>query len=1112
MDDEPVAEKTTLEEDSRHWERIPAENDIPTYYIYTERVQRSYMDGRRYAVIRLDNHLEATVVNDVHASTSAACMSIAAGRFNDPEDMAGAAHACEHLLFMGSRKYPEENAFDKYCDLNSGYNGAGTGPSDTEFYFQVASDALAGALNYFSAFFYCPLFHEDSVLHEIKVIDSEYSGGLQDDSRRLEYVENSLAHPAHPLRRLGTGNKDTLLGQFLALRAHDKSVKDKTGHLSRSPSEKSGNSHRSTEPSRTQSRSNVQVGDGDALKVAALKSKEKLIRWWEKEYCAGRMRLVVVGTEPLAKLISMVVKNFSPIKNRGQNPAPKIVYVKTIEKAYKIIIAFPIAWQAALWREKPAWFLVHLLGHEGPGSLHAYLQKKGWLLSLVAGVVNRGRGISLLQMYLQLTKDGFENHREVIVACFKFINLLHKSKFPEWMWKELELCEKLSFCFHGDAGSLSLARRMAELMAYPTPRALLIREPVLFWEWNEDLVKETSKNLDIENCYIIVAAQNHDQIPKGATWCKERWYGTEHIEKRFDTKLISEARKDNDITYFALPERNPFLPQHPHIYGVPVDKPKKRPALLRRTPLMEVWHKRNDRFWTPDAIVHIAARTPVAGATTRARILTQMFVDLVKDAFHEHGYFAKVADLDYKLFDATRGFEIQIDGYSDKLLILAHRILDKFKPFEIRKDRLEVMIKQGRRALKSDRLGKPFELSSSYLYYLIQDDCLSTEERSEALKNITVEELSKHVKALLSMLKLVILTNGNLRKKDVFELASLVEKTFEPGTIPENEVPKLRSRLLPKGCSFVWDLPVPNPKEANSSVSYYCHVGNKSDTHTYVTCCLLSKILAEPAFDFLRTKEQLGYTVFASALADIESIGWCLVIESEIDSRYVESRIDAFLMYMRRIIRDMTDKMFKNHKRSLQKIWTERDGGMARETDRFWGTIQDGYYAFKKLEKDAKLLPSISLDEVYSMFKTCLDPSSTTRSKLSIHMRSQLPPKAPENPPPPNVSRHASQKFLELLHKEHIIVSRDEYNWQCEVEPTLPEMHEYLKKTCFSEMLNSNHRKVKDLFRQLKSLVKNYPAEPALKSTQIKDGTKFKHSLALSGFATPVQTFEVEHQ
>ncbi|EJD08333.1 uncharacterized protein FOMMEDRAFT_75209 [Fomitiporia mediterranea MF3/22] len=1123
MEGEPATARTILIEDPENWELVPAKDLVPAYYILTIPVQTSNRESRKYAVIRLINGLEATIVSDNLLDRSAGCIDVATGKFNDPEDMAGTAHYCEHLLFMGSKKYPEENEFHEYIALNNGYFNAATGNSNTEFHFEVASDALKGALERFSAFFYCPRFHKDAALREIKSIDSEYSGKLQDDIRRLQYMEFALAHSSHPLRKFGTGSEDTLIGKRSSSNSSTRSANSTTGTLSGTE-----NSHISRELTRIPSKTDPQAVREEAKKVAALKAREKLKKWWKREYCAERMKLAIVGKEPLYEIIDMVVRLFSPIKSRGQYPAVvafpqqpygkeelgKIVYVKTIEKMYEIIITFPIPWQIPQWREKPVYYLAHLLGHEGPHSLYAYLKNKGWLLRLLSGHAIYGHGISLLKLTLELTKEGLQNYREVILTCFKFINLLRKSQIPSWMHQERYWIEWLSFQHDREPQALPLVRNIVDSMKYPTRRDLLLNGPLLPWEWKpweENPVKDMLENLDVENCYVIVAARNHDHTLKAETWHKERWFGAEYVQKRFDAKFISKAREDNDIRDLAFPGTNPFILKNIVIYGVGVNAPKKRPALILCAPNMEVWYRPNDQFRSPHAIVHIAAQTPFAGATPRAKILTHLIMDLVKDAVHEYAFYARVAGLGYNLFGTSRGFEVYFMGYSEKLRDLVQAVLIGLKRLDIREDRLQVMIKRvTRRAFKNERLSRPYEICESRLQYLIQDDCLTTEEKLDNLKGITAEKLSEHVDLLLSRLNFVLLTNGNLRK----EASRKSPKTSFATSSQRYIVSCAFNRfliLIPTGCNYVWELPVLNTKEANSSVLYYCHVGSESDRRTRVKCHLLSQVLKEPAFDILRTKQQLGYTVYTCTMTDIDSIGWQLVIASEYDTSYLESRIDAFLIHMRKVIRSMSEEMFENHKRSLQKQWTEEPKGMPDETLRFWYTIQGGYYEFDGGEKDAEVLPSIPLQEVRVMFETFFDPSSETRSKISIHARSQSIPKVPKHPTPPNVSKMASQRFLRVLNDEHISAREDEYKQQCDVEPTLPEMHKYLKKTCFSKLLSKNDCKVKEMFQQLNKLVEKYPVRPALKVKHVKNGTKFKHGLELSRVEILDKKFEVEY-
>ena len=57
---------------------------------------------------------------------AAAAMVVGVGTYYDPPECQGMAHFLEHLLFMGSKKYPEENAYDKFMSTHGGSDNAFT--------------------------------------------------------------------------------------------------------------------------------------------------------------------------------------------------------------------------------------------------------------------------------------------------------------------------------------------------------------------------------------------------------------------------------------------------------------------------------------------------------------------------------------------------------------------------------------------------------------------------------------------------------------------------------------------------------------------------------------------------------------------------------------------------------------------------------------------------------------------------------------------------------------------------------------------------------------------------------------------------------------------------
>ncbi|KAJ8928147.1 hypothetical protein NQ314_019327 [Rhamnusium bicolor] len=94
---------------------------------------KSESDKKEYKVIKLENGLIACLIADKtpintpsdeifdDESSSdeyaAAGLCIGVGSFSDPKEVPGMAHFLEHMVFMGSEKFPAENDFDSFIKV-----------------------------------------------------------------------------------------------------------------------------------------------------------------------------------------------------------------------------------------------------------------------------------------------------------------------------------------------------------------------------------------------------------------------------------------------------------------------------------------------------------------------------------------------------------------------------------------------------------------------------------------------------------------------------------------------------------------------------------------------------------------------------------------------------------------------------------------------------------------------------------------------------------------------------------------------------------------------------------------------------------------------------------
>ncbi len=77
------------------------------------------------------------------------------------------------MLFLGTKKFPQENYQKEFINKNGGNANAGTGMEFTTYNFDVNAKKFPEAVDIFSQFFKEPLFNENSTSREVQAVDSE---------------------------------------------------------------------------------------------------------------------------------------------------------------------------------------------------------------------------------------------------------------------------------------------------------------------------------------------------------------------------------------------------------------------------------------------------------------------------------------------------------------------------------------------------------------------------------------------------------------------------------------------------------------------------------------------------------------------------------------------------------------------------------------------------------------------------------------------------------------------------------------------------------------------------------------------------------------------------
>jgi insulysin len=151
------------------------------------------------------------------------------------------------------------------------------------------------------------------------------------------------------------------------------------------------------------------------------------------------------------------------------------------------------------------------------------------------------------------------------------------------------------------------------------------------------------------------------------------------------------------------------------------------------------------------------------------------------------------------------------------------------------------------------------------------------------------------------------------------------EEAVIPRAALEKRVVDLGSNDRNSSSSFLYRFAEFNEANTNSCVQIILQVG-PLDLATNATFAFVNHLLREPAFNQLRTEEQLGYIVHTSVKTSGDHIKALLfLIQSDsFDPIHVESRIETFLANFRNRILALTDEEFEANVDSVVATFLEK--------------------------------------------------------------------------------------------------------------------------------------------------------------------------------------------
>ncbi|WGK90099.1 pyrroloquinoline quinone biosynthesis protein PqqF [Pseudomonas migulae] len=158
----------------------------------------------------LANGLRVTLRHAPNLKRCAAALRVAAGSHDVPLAWPGLAHFLEHLLFLGTERFPAEQGLMAYVQGHGGQVNARTSERTTDFFFELPPQVFNGGLQRLSDMLAHPRMNLDDQLREREVLHAEFVAWSQDPTAQQQLALFDGLSPTHPLRGFHAGNRDSL--------------------------------------------------------------------------------------------------------------------------------------------------------------------------------------------------------------------------------------------------------------------------------------------------------------------------------------------------------------------------------------------------------------------------------------------------------------------------------------------------------------------------------------------------------------------------------------------------------------------------------------------------------------------------------------------------------------------------------------------------------------------------------------------------------------------------------------------------------------------------------------------------------------------------------------
>ncbi len=879
----------------------------------TETIRKSEKDPRQYQAIKLDNGMTVLLVSDAQATKSLAALTLPVGSLENPTDQLGLAHYLEHMVLMGSKRYPQPDNLAEFLKKHGGSHNASTASYRTAFYLEVENDALQPAVDRLADAIAEPLLDPVNADRERHAVNAELTMARSRDGLRMAQVGAETLNPEHPSSRFSGGNLETL--------------RDKPGS----------------------------------------KLHDALTAFYHRYYSANLMKAVIYGNQPLPELQKIAAATFGRVANHHAT-VPDISVPVVTDKQKGIIIhyvpaqprkqlkiEFRIDNNSDKFRSKTDTLIGYLIGNRSKNTLSDWLQNQGLADSISAGadpVIDRNGGV--FSIAISLTDKGQANRDEVIAAVFSYLNQLRTEGIDKRYFDEVAHVLDLDFRYPSITRDMDYIEWLVDTMLR-VPVADTLVAPYIADDYDAQAIGARLEGMTPENARIwfISPKEPHNKT----AYFVDAPYQVDKIS----AQRFKDWQVESDKIKLSLPVLNPYIPDDFSL--IKADKAYARPQKLMNQQGLRVFYMPSQYYADePKANITLALRNKAAMSTAQNQVMFALNDYLAGVALDELSSQASVGGISFSTSEDD-GVTFSATGFTQRLPKLMSQLLKGYTSFTPTQAQLEQAKSWYLERLDAADKGKAFELAIQPAQLLSQLPYTQRSERRKLVATISLQQLMDYRKMLLEQSAPELMVVGNMTPDAVRSLATEVKTQLncEGHEWWHSEHVTITKPTLA------------NLQEAGSSTdsalaAVYVPVGFE-EYQSMASSAMLSQIIQPWFYNQLRTEEQLGYAVFAFQMPVGRQWGIGFLLQSNVKQpAFLLSRFKAFYPTAEKRLREMSKADFAQYQAAMINELKQRPQTLDEEAGRFSKDFDRENYKFDTREKVIAQIQALTPQSVADFF------------------------------------------------------------------------------------------------------------------------------------------------